>query len=60
MCDGGHCRDKQSCARWMMRCDIYRCNMYINFNTKAWPKKCPFFLLAPNENYPQKPEDADY
>lgn len=60
MCDGKHCRDKETCARWMMRCDIYKCTAYVNLNIKPWPKRCPFWLAIPNNNYPQRPAGADY
>lgn len=60
MCDGKHCRHKEHCARWMMRCDILACTPYIVFNTKPIKGKCDFFLESPNDAYPVKPENADY
>ena len=53
MCDGRHCRDRQTCARWMMRCDWRRCNPYVVFNRRPWPHRCPFWLAIPDKHYPQ-------
>lgn len=55
MCDGHFCSHRETCARWMMRCDIDRCTLYVIFNKKQWPKdKCPYYLAAPDSRYPAK------
>lgn len=53
ICDGAHCVEKGSCARWMMHCDFCKCNPYVVFNTRQRPDLCPYWLPIPNENYPQ-------
>lgn len=60
LCDGKHCGRKETCARWMMRCDIAKCTPWVNLHTKPWKRGCPFWLAIPNKNYPQKTNDADY
>lgn len=60
VCDGRYCRDKKTCARWMMRCDIDRCYPFVICNIKPWPSRCPYYLKAPDKRYPEHDNIKDF
>lgn len=54
LCDGGHCQQREHCARYMCNINLEGdYNPYVIFNVMPWPHVCPYFLAEPDEHYPQ-------
>ena len=54
LCDGAHCRHRDTCARFISNVDLDNktVNPYVIFNKRTFPVICPWHLSIPDDAYP--------